>query len=118
MFRFVFISHVYLSIYFHGNNIEHLPVDCWLQGAELAADEGRSAAALAACRTLAEELTELRFPAPRILAFKVLFHLNGPHILLTVHCCVFILLANRQKNLMIWFYCRRGVLRLAILFLG
>ncbi|KAK8980930.1 hypothetical protein V6N11_059623 [Hibiscus sabdariffa] len=41
----------------------------WL-GAELTADEGRSAAALAACRTLAEELTELRFPAPRILAFK------------------------------------------------
>ncbi|PON88785.1 Sec23/Sec [Trema orientale] len=41
----------------------------WL-GAELAADEGKSAAALAACRTLAEELTELRFPAPRILAFK------------------------------------------------
>ncbi|KAE8681682.1 Sec23/Sec24 protein transport family protein isoform 3 [Hibiscus syriacus] len=41
----------------------------WL-GAEVAADEARSAAALAACRTLAEELTELRFPAPRILAFK------------------------------------------------
>ncbi|CAI0470084.1 unnamed protein product [Linum tenue] len=41
----------------------------WL-GAELAVDEGRSAAALAACRTLAEELTESRFPAPRILAFK------------------------------------------------
>lgn len=41
----------------------------WL-GAELAADEGRSAAALAACRTLAEELSEFRFPAPRILAFK------------------------------------------------
>lgn len=41
----------------------------WL-GAELAVQEGRSAAALAACRTLAEELTELRFPAPRILAFK------------------------------------------------
>ncbi|KAM1114687.1 hypothetical protein ACFX13_048215 [Malus domestica] len=41
----------------------------WL-GAELAADEGKSAAALAACRTLAEELTELRFPAPRILSFK------------------------------------------------
>ncbi|KAK2649839.1 hypothetical protein Ddye_017328 [Dipteronia dyeriana] len=41
----------------------------WL-GAELAADEGRSASALAACRTLAEELTEFRFPAPRILAFK------------------------------------------------
>ncbi|XXG84731.1 hypothetical protein AAC387_Pa10g2188 [Persea americana] len=41
----------------------------WL-GAELAAQEGRSAATLAACRTLAEELTEQRFPAPRILAFK------------------------------------------------
>ncbi|KAF6172250.1 hypothetical protein GIB67_024872 [Kingdonia uniflora] len=41
----------------------------WL-GAELAAQEGESAAALAACRTLAEELTEFRFPAPRILAFK------------------------------------------------
>ncbi|KAG6573611.1 hypothetical protein SDJN03_27498, partial [Cucurbita argyrosperma subsp. sororia] len=41
----------------------------WL-GAELAAEEGKSAAALAACRTLAEELTETRFPAPRILAFK------------------------------------------------
>ncbi|KAL5700423.1 Protein transport protein Sec23A [Ranunculus cassubicifolius] len=41
----------------------------WL-GAELSEQEGRSAAALAACRTLAEELTELRFPAPRILAFK------------------------------------------------
>ncbi|KAG8387231.1 hypothetical protein BUALT_Bualt03G0231700 [Buddleja alternifolia] len=41
----------------------------WL-GAELTAHEGKSAAALAACRTLAEELTEMRFPAPRILAFK------------------------------------------------
>ncbi|KAA8549015.1 hypothetical protein F0562_000699 [Nyssa sinensis] len=41
----------------------------WL-GAELAAQDGKSAAALAACRTLAEELTEMRFPAPRILAFK------------------------------------------------
>lgn len=41
----------------------------WL-GAELAADDIRSASALAACRTLAEELSELRFPAPRILAFK------------------------------------------------
>ncbi|XP_027366453.1 protein transport protein SEC23 [Abrus precatorius] len=41
----------------------------WL-GAELAADEARSSTALAACRTLAEELTEFRFPAPRILAFK------------------------------------------------
>ncbi|KAK2970213.1 hypothetical protein RJ640_021649 [Escallonia rubra] len=43
----------------------------WL-GAELATQEGQSAAALAACRTLAEELTEERFPAPRILAFKVI----------------------------------------------
>lgn len=42
-----------------------------MQGGELAAQEGKNAAALAACRTLAEELTELRFPAPRILAFKV-----------------------------------------------
>ncbi|KAL6850336.1 hypothetical protein ACP4OV_020963 [Aristida adscensionis] len=41
----------------------------WL-GAELAAQEGQSAAALAACRTLAEELSEQRFPAPRILSFK------------------------------------------------
>ncbi|XP_026435061.1 protein transport protein SEC23-1-like [Papaver somniferum] len=41
----------------------------WL-GAELSAQEGKSAAALAACRTLAEELSEFRFPAPRILAFK------------------------------------------------
>lgn len=42
-----------------------------LQGAELASQEGKAAAALAACRTLAEELTENRFPAPRILAFRV-----------------------------------------------
>uniref|UniRef100_A0A0C9S7S5 TSA: Wollemia nobilis Ref_Wollemi_Transcript_12856_3701 transcribed RNA sequence n=1 Tax=Wollemia nobilis TaxID=56998 RepID=A0A0C9S7S5_9CONI len=41
----------------------------WL-GADLAVQEGKSAAALAACRTLAEELTEQRFPAPRILSFK------------------------------------------------
>jgi hypothetical protein len=41
------------------------------QGAELAAQEGQSAAALVACRTLAEELSEQRFPAPRILSFKV-----------------------------------------------
>ena len=47
------------------------PSNGCIQGAELAADEGKSAAALAACRTLAEELTESRFPAPRILAFKV-----------------------------------------------
>ncbi|VAH76402.1 unnamed protein product [Triticum turgidum subsp. durum] len=42
----------------------------WL-GAELATQEGQTAAALAACRTLAEELSELRFPAPRILSFRV-----------------------------------------------
>ncbi|KAL6223337.1 hypothetical protein ACLB2K_006724 [Fragaria x ananassa] len=41
----------------------------WL-GAELSSDEAKSAAALAACRTLAEEISELRFPAPRILSFK------------------------------------------------
>ncbi|KNA10946.1 hypothetical protein SOVF_139730 [Spinacia oleracea] len=41
----------------------------WL-GAELSAQEINCAAALAACRTLAEELSESRFPAPRILAFK------------------------------------------------
>ncbi|KAL9239791.1 hypothetical protein vseg_014078 [Gypsophila vaccaria] len=41
----------------------------WL-GAELSTQEGNCAAALAACRTLAEELSESRFPAPRILAFK------------------------------------------------
>ena len=32
----------------------------------VAKEEGKSAAALAACRTLSEELTEIRFPAPRI----------------------------------------------------
>lgn len=41
----------------------------WM-GADLSTQEGKSAAALAACRTLAEELTEQRFPAPRILSFK------------------------------------------------
>uniref|UniRef100_A0A803N4K5 Protein transport protein SEC23 n=1 Tax=Chenopodium quinoa TaxID=63459 RepID=A0A803N4K5_CHEQI len=41
----------------------------WL-GAELSAQEINCAAALAACRSLAEELSESRFPAPRILAFK------------------------------------------------
>nr|GFA09368.1 protein transport protein SEC23 [Tanacetum cinerariifolium] len=34
------------------------------------AQEGRSAATLAACRTLAEELTEMSFQACRILAFR------------------------------------------------
>ncbi|KAG9148944.1 hypothetical protein Leryth_023764 [Lithospermum erythrorhizon] len=33
----------------------------WWLGSELSAQEGKSAAALAACRTLAEELSELRF---------------------------------------------------------
>lgn len=42
-----------------------------LKGAELSGQEGKSAAVLAACRTLAEELSETRFPAPRILSFKV-----------------------------------------------
>ncbi|GJX79245.1 protein transport protein Sec23 [Tanacetum coccineum] len=37
--------------------------------AELAAQEERSATTLAACKTLTEELTEMRFPAPRNLAF-------------------------------------------------
>ncbi|KAL8139049.1 hypothetical protein V2J09_005050 [Rumex salicifolius] len=41
----------------------------WL-GFELSVQDGKCAAALAACRTLAEELSESRFPAPRILAFK------------------------------------------------
>lgn len=41
------------------------------QGSDLAYDETLSAAALAACRTLVEELTEQRFPAPRVLTFKV-----------------------------------------------
>jgi len=50
------------------------------QGAELAAQEGQSAAALAACRTLAEELSEQRFPAPKILSFKVSL------LVLILHC--------------------------------
>lgn len=49
-----------------------------LQGAELAAQDAKCAAALAACRTLAEELSESRFPAPRILAFKVLWSFSPP----------------------------------------
>ena len=52
----------------------------YFQGAELAAQEGQSAAALAACRTLAEELSEQRFPAPRILSFKVSL------LVLILHC--------------------------------
>ncbi|KAI5061767.1 hypothetical protein GOP47_0024272 [Adiantum capillus-veneris] len=41
----------------------------WM-GSDLSADETHSAAALAACRTLVEELTDQRFPAPRVLTFK------------------------------------------------
>ncbi|MQL71848.1 hypothetical protein Taro_004159 [Colocasia esculenta] len=54
----------------HGTDVFIWLVTELALGAELAAQEGQSAAALAACRTLAEELTEQRFPAPRILAFK------------------------------------------------
>lgn len=57
----------------------------FVQGAELGAQEGKSAAALAACRTLAEELTELRFPAPRILAFKVVRNKVGGFFLEIAH---------------------------------
>ncbi|KAG6551723.1 hypothetical protein Mapa_006812 [Marchantia paleacea] len=39
-------------------------------GLDVAADEAQSAASAAACRTLANELTESRFPSPRLLAFK------------------------------------------------
>lgn len=35
-------------------------------------DEAKSAESQAACHTLAHELTEQRFPAPRMLSFKVL----------------------------------------------
>lgn len=41
----------------------------WM-GSEVSKDESRSAAVLAACRTLAHELSEHRFPAPRTVAFK------------------------------------------------
>ncbi|KAL2610183.1 hypothetical protein R1flu_028756 [Riccia fluitans] len=39
-------------------------------GLDVAASEAQSAASSAACRTLANELTESRFPSPRLLAFK------------------------------------------------
>ncbi|KAL3687097.1 hypothetical protein R1sor_013406 [Riccia sorocarpa] len=39
-------------------------------GLDVAANEALSAASSAACRTLANELTESRFPSPRMLAFK------------------------------------------------
>jgi hypothetical protein len=47
---------------------------CWVDkrsGLDIAADEAQSAGSQAACLTLAHELTEQRFPAPRLLAFKV-----------------------------------------------
>jgi hypothetical protein len=37
----------------------------------VAGDDAKNAEAQAACRTLAQELTEQRFPAPRMLSFKV-----------------------------------------------
>ena len=46
----------------------------WLtpvQGLRVAADEAKNSEAQAACRTLVQELTEQRFPAPRALSFKV-----------------------------------------------
>lgn len=42
-----------------------------VQGLRIAQDEVKNAEAQAACRTLAQELTEQRFPAPRMLSFKV-----------------------------------------------
>lgn len=62
-----------------------------IQGAELDAQEGKGAAALAACRTLAEELTEVRFPAPRILAFKVF-------LFLILKLCILIFWNNGYLN--------------------
>ena len=42
-----------------------------VQGLRVARDEAKNAEAQAACLTLAQELTEQRFPAPRMLSFKV-----------------------------------------------
>ena len=42
-----------------------------MQGLRVAGDEAKSAEAQEACHTLAQELTEQRFPAPRMLSFKV-----------------------------------------------
>lgn len=64
------------------------PSNGGIQGAELAADEGKSASALAACRTLAEELTESRFPAPRILAFKVCHFFLSHSLFVCVICFI------------------------------
>jgi hypothetical protein len=49
----------------------NLLVNSYVQGLRVAADEAKNAEAQAACRTLAQELTEQRFPAPRMLSFKV-----------------------------------------------
>lgn len=51
-------------------------------------DEAKSAESQAACHTLAHELTEQRFPAPRMLSFKVLpctFELTLQHSLARIH---------------------------------
>lgn len=45
---------------------------CLVQGSMVVGDEAKSAESQAACHTLAHELTEQRFPAPRMLSFKVL----------------------------------------------
>jgi hypothetical protein len=115
----VFLLSFFLSwLAFYCLDIQRYFLNNWqLQGAELAADEGRSAAALAACRTLAEEITELRFPAPRILAFKVFF----PLTLCIPFLCTFVLnffFFAKLMSLLVWVNDRRGALKLDILFLG
>lgn len=88
-----------------------------IQGAELAAQEGKSAAALAACRTLAEELTEMRFPAPRILAFKVIFVFVN--LLFVFHTLSITSSIKKEAHGTVFCLCiRRGALKLDILFLG
>jgi hypothetical protein len=42
-----------------------------VQGSRLVRDDAKNAEAQAACRTLAQEFTEQRFPTPRMLSFKV-----------------------------------------------
>lgn len=66
-----FRYNLFIRCHLSKNNFLFICLYLSFQGAELAAQEGQSAAALAACRTLAEELSEQRFPAPRILSFKV-----------------------------------------------
>jgi hypothetical protein len=72
----VIISYLYLFCSLVTYSVWHNISFILLKGAELAAQEGKSAAALAACKTLAEELSETRFPAPRILSFKVSLSLS------------------------------------------